>query len=99
MKVTATPDGDQIFSLDVSEDLELENLKALLEFESGVQSSQIVIFHNGVPLSDDKKTLKDYGIKDGDVLLLQRALRSTQPPAPAQLRGKFYPKSLIGKLT
>ena len=89
MKVTATPDGDQIFSLDVSEDLELENLKALLEFESGVQSSQIVIFHNGVPLSDDKKTLKDYGIKDGDVLLLQRSLRSTQPPA--QLRGKLYP--------
>ena len=87
MKVTATLEGDQIFTLDVSEDLELENLKALLEIDSGVQSSQIVIFHNGVPLSDDKKTLKDCGVKDGDVLLLQRALRPTQPPA--QSRGKF----------
>ena len=87
MKVTATLEGDQIFTLNVSEDLELENLKALLEIDSGVQSSQIVIFHNGVPLSDDKKTLKDCGIKDGDVLLLQRALRPTQPPA--QSRGKF----------
>jgi len=85
MKVTATLEGDQIFTLDVSEDLELENFKALLEFECGVQSSQIVIFHNGVPLGDDKKTLNGYGIKDGDVLLIQRALRSTQPPV--QLRG------------
>lgn len=87
MKVSATLEGDQIFTLDVSEDLELENLKALLEIESGVQSSQIVIFHNAVLLGDDKKTLKDYGIKDGDVLLLQRALRPTHPPA--QLRGKL----------
>jgi len=29
--------------------------------------------------------LNGYGIKDGDVLLIQRALRSTQPPV--QLRG------------
>lgn len=79
MKVTTTLDGDQIFTLDVSDDLELENFKALLEFESGIQSSQIVIFHNGVPLRDDKKTLADYGIKDGDVLLMQRALQATQP--------------------
>lgn len=85
MKVTATLEGDQIFTLDVSEDLELENFKALLEFECGVQSSQIVIFHNGVPLDDNKKTLNGYGIKDGDVLLIQRALRPT--PTPAQLRG------------
>lgn len=92
MKVTATLEGDQIFTLDVSEDLELENFKALLEFECGVQSSQIVIFHNGVPLADDKKTLNGYGIKDGDVLLIQRALRSTQPPA--QLRGNLKLKQV-----
>ncbi|KAL9971306.1 hypothetical protein ACROYT_G023816 [Oculina patagonica] len=84
MKVTATLEGDQIFTLDVSDDLELENFKALLEFECGVQASQIVIFHNGVPLGDDKKTMNGYGIKDGDVLLIQRALRSTQPPAQSR---------------
>ncbi|KAJ7393499.1 cyanamide hydratase [Desmophyllum pertusum] len=78
MKVTATLEGDQIFTLDVNDDLELENFKALLQFECHVQSSQIVIFHNGVPLRDDKKTLNGYGIKDGDVLWIQRALQSTQ---------------------
>lgn len=71
MKVTATLEGDQIFNLDVSDDLELENFKALLEFESGVPASQIVIFHNGVIMRDNKKTLCGYGIKDGDVLLMQ----------------------------
>lgn len=87
MKVTATLEGDQIFTLDVSEDLELENFKALLEFECGIQSSQMMIFHNGLPLRDEKKTLNGYGIKDGDVLLIQRVLPSTQPLP--QSRGKF----------
>lgn len=79
MRVTVTLDGDQIFNLVVSDELELENFKALLEVEYGIQSSQIVIFHNGVPLRDDKTTLNGYGIKDGDVLLIQRAMQSTQP--------------------
>lgn len=83
MKVTATLEGEQIFNVDVSDDLELENFKALLEFESGVQSSQIVIFHNGVALRDDKKTLNGYGIKDGDVLLMRRGVLNAQPLPPS----------------
>ncbi|XP_073247415.1 protein DDI1 homolog 2-like [Porites lutea] len=83
MKVTATLEGEQIFNLDVSDDLELENFKALLEFESGVQSSQIVIFHNGVALRDDKQTLNGYGIKDGDVLLMRRGVLNAQPLPPS----------------
>lgn len=78
MKVTVTLGGEQIFNLDVSDDLELENFKAILEFDSGVQASQIVIFHNGVPLQNNKKTLNAYGIKDGDVLLMQRSMPISQ---------------------
>lgn len=83
MKVTTTLEGEQIFNLDVSDELELENFKALLEFESGVQSSQIVIFHNGIALRDDKKTLNGYGIKDGDVLLMRRRVLNAQPLPPS----------------
>ena len=83
MKVTVTLEGEQMFNLDVSDDLELENFKAIVEVDSGVQSSQIVIFHNGVPLQDNKKTLNAYGIKDGDVLLMRRSM-----PLP-QLSGKL----------
>ena len=88
MKVTATLEGNQIFNLDVSVDLELENLKALLEFEIGLSSSQIVIYHNGRALVEEKKTLNAYGIREGDVLLIKRVVQSAQPSA--QSRGKFY---------
>lgn len=84
MKVTATLEGDQIFNLDVSVDLELENLKALLEFEIGLSSSQIVIYHNGRALVEEKKTLNAYGIREGDVLLIKRVVQSAQPSAQSR---------------
>ena len=64
--------SDEIFNLDVTEDLELENFKALLEFETGVPAREIGLVWNGRPLHDDKRTLKNYGIKENDMLLLQR---------------------------
>lgn len=69
MKVTITYE-DNFFPLDVSEDLELENLKALLEFESGVRAADIGVYFNGVALKDMKKALKDYGVKDGEILVM-----------------------------
>ncbi len=72
MHVTITTLNDEIFSLEVSEDLELENFKALCEFETGIVSNEIAILWNGRPLQDEKKTLNQYGIKNGDVLLLQQ---------------------------
>ncbi|XP_041377775.1 protein DDI1 homolog 2-like [Gigantopelta aegis] len=71
MQITVTTLSDQIFTLDVGEDMELENFKALCEFESGVPATEIAILWNGRPLTDNKQTLKQYGVKGGDVLLLQ----------------------------
>lgn len=79
MKVTVTTLSDYIFVLDVSEDLELENFKAFCEVESGFPAPEIVIAYNGRPLMDDKKSLKEYGIKDGDVVILQHMLQSGGP--------------------
>ncbi|PNF29103.1 DDI1-like protein 2 [Cryptotermes secundus] len=76
MKITVTTLSDDIFVLDVSEDLELENFKAFCEVESGYPAPEIVIAHNGMPLLDDKKSLKDHGIRDGDVVILQHMLSS-----------------------
>lgn len=86
MKVTITTLTDQIFTLEVSEDMEVENFKAFCEVESDVPARQIALFFDGRPLSDDKKKLKDYNIRDGDVLLLQRiqgARGQTQPARPS----------------
>ncbi|XP_071052372.1 protein DDI1 homolog 2 isoform X2 [Onthophagus taurus] len=76
MKVTVTTLTDDIFVLDVSEDLELENFKAFCEVESGVPAIESVIAFNGRPLMDNKKSLKELGIKDGDVVILQHMVQS-----------------------
>ncbi|XP_063224007.1 protein DDI1 homolog 2 isoform X2 [Bacillus rossius redtenbacheri] len=77
MKVTVTTLSDYIFVLDVSEDLELENFKAFCEVESGFPAPEIMISFNGMPLLDDKKSLKDLGIGDGDVVILQHMQSSS----------------------
>ncbi|XP_066600814.1 protein DDI1 homolog 2 isoform X2 [Prorops nasuta] len=76
MKVTVTTLSDDIFVLDVSEELELENFKAFCEIESGVPAHEIVIAFNGRPLMDDKKSLRDHGIRDGDAVILQHMHQS-----------------------
>lgn len=84
MHITVTTLSDQIFSLDVSEDLELENFKALCEYEIGISASEIAILWNGRPLHDDKRTLTSYGIKNGDMLLLQHMRGPSQAPNSPQ---------------
>lgn len=76
MKVTVTTLSDDIFVLDVSDELELENFKAFCEIESGVPAHEIVIAFNGLPLMDDKKSLRDHGIRDGDAVILQHMHQS-----------------------
>lgn len=72
MKVTVTSlPTDQIFVLDISEDLELENFKAFCEVEAGFTSADMIVAHNGRPLLDDKRSMKDHGLVDGDVVVLQ----------------------------
>ncbi|XP_030037551.1 protein DDI1 homolog 2 isoform X2 [Manduca sexta] len=76
MKVTVTTLNDEIFVLDVSEDLELENFKAFCEIESGFPAKDITLNFNGKPLLGDKKSLKELGVHDGDVLVLIHMLHS-----------------------
>ncbi|KAJ8737353.1 hypothetical protein PYW07_000624 [Mythimna separata] len=76
MKVTITTLNDEIFVLDVSEDLELENFKAFCEIESGFPAKDIILNYNGKPLLDDKKSLKEHGVHDGDVIVLLHMMQS-----------------------
>ena len=64
--------SDELFNIEVAQDIDLLNFKALCEFECGIPASQIAILWNGRPLHDDKLKLKDYGIGDGEMLLIQR---------------------------
>ncbi|XP_047524325.1 protein DDI1 homolog 2 [Pieris napi] len=76
MKITVTTLNDDIFILDVSEELELENFKAFCEIESGFPAKDISLNFNGKPLLDDKKTLKELGVNDGDIIILIHLVQS-----------------------
>uniref|UniRef100_A0A1A9VXY4 UBA domain-containing protein n=1 Tax=Glossina austeni TaxID=7395 RepID=A0A1A9VXY4_GLOAU len=79
MKITVTTLSDKIFSLDVSEDLELENFKAFCELESHMRSEQMLVVFNGKPLVGNKKPLKFFGIRDGDCVMLEQVQRERPP--------------------
>ncbi|EFA03614.1 protein DDI1 homolog 2 isoform X2 [Tribolium castaneum] len=87
MKVTVTTLTDFIFVLDVSEDLELENFKAFCEVETGFPATEIVIAYNGMPLMDNKKSLKEHGIRDGDAVCLQHMLQHGASQSSFDLQG------------
>ena len=95
MKITVTTLNDEIFSLDVSEDLELENFKVFCEIESGIPSNEILINHNGKPLIENQQSLKALGIADGDIVILQRMFsssneRTSTAPIPKNKRNYHY---------
>ncbi|XP_034671617.1 protein DDI1 homolog 2 [Drosophila subobscura] len=72
MKITVTASDDRLFCLDVSHDLELENLKALCAMEIGAEVDQIVVLFNGRELTNNKHSLQQCGVNDGDFIMLER---------------------------
>ena len=86
MQVTVSATNtDDIYTLEIQDDMELKNFKALCAVESNIPAHELTLFWNGQILDDNKKQMKDYGIKTGDVLLLfvelnlaHQAMRSTR---------------------
>ncbi|KAG1714251.1 Protein DDI1 2 [Nymphon striatum] len=105
MKLTVTTLTEDLLTLDVSDDLELENFKALCECETGIATNDMVILFEGRPLLDSKKSLKDYGLKDNDVVLMQTipAQNQTNPtsrsplPFPIDFSQIQVPSSALGE--
>lgn len=91
MRVSVTTLGDDIFTLEVSDDMELENFKALCELECNIPVSEMALLLNGRPLQDDRMSLEQYGVRDGDVLIVQRmqGARGRAQPAPQRSQGKY----------
>ena len=75
MHLTVTS-NDNVFPLEVPPDLELRDFKAFCEAQSGIPSKEIVILFNGRNLDDENKSLDAYGIKNGDMVYLQRKKKS-----------------------
>ncbi|KAF4079225.1 hypothetical protein AMELA_G00190520 [Ameiurus melas] len=90
--------GETTFALEVSPELELRDFLALCELESGIPAGEIQISHAEQPLRDLTRALGDYGLKDGDVVVLRQAERrpAPQPSFPGLPRIDFSSISVPG---
>nr|XP_020637722.1 regulatory solute carrier protein family 1 member 1 isoform X1 [Pogona vitticeps] len=71
------------FSLQVDADFELQNFRALCELESGIPAAESQIVYAEQPLTDNHRSLASYGLKDGDVVILQQVENANiRPPVP-----------------
>jgi len=94
MRITVTTLSEQTFVLEVPDLMPLKDFKDLCVRESGIQSSEMVVLFNGRPLLDVNRKLKEYGLRDGEfvVLLQVEMLRLAAAPnrqqQPNQQRGQ-----------
>ncbi|KAH8286800.1 hypothetical protein KR018_011744 [Drosophila ironensis] len=83
MKITVTSE-DKVFCLDVPQDLELENLKALCAMEIDADVTHLVVLFNNRELTNDKHSLQQCGVNDGDFILLERRRLAPRPAGSNQ---------------
>lgn len=72
MKITLTTLDGNIFPLEVSDDMEILNLKALCEQETQIPINEMSLSFNGIPLNDDFRSLSSYSLKNNDLIMVQR---------------------------
>lgn len=97
MKLTITTLTDLVFSLEVSDDMELENFKVLCSMESNIDVSRLVAFFNGAPLADPKKSMSSYGIKDGDMILIQEQGKSSGAASTSNVTQQYSEAAVMNQ--
>ena len=85
MKITVTQEEGGVYPLDVNGELTLQDLKALLEMETGVEASEMLLIHNMAPMTEEFKMLADYDVQEGDIIMITQhtgAVSLSNPPTP-----------------
>lgn len=72
MRLSFTNDVGQTYDVEVDPQMELENIMALLEAESGIPPQEQSISFDGRELTNPRATIQECGIRDNSVLLLRR---------------------------
>ena len=80
--------------MEVSGELTLADLKALLEGEVGIAPEDMLLIHNMAPMTDETKPLSDYDVQEGDIVMLTQLTGTINmsdptplyqpPPSPSQ---------------
>ena len=70
MRITITTEAGGVYPLDVSGELTVGDLKALMEVETGMGADQMLLIHNMAPMTDLERTLESYGVQDDDIIMI-----------------------------
>ncbi|KIK82423.1 hypothetical protein PAXRUDRAFT_92659, partial [Paxillus rubicundulus Ve08.2h10] len=78
MRVSFIDDfGNPLTTVDIDSGMELENVMALLEAESGIPVSEQAISFDGRELPNPESTMSALGVTDGALLTLRRKVNNT----------------------
>lgn len=84
--ISITSSGTQLdndlLTLDLPPGLTIKDLKGFIEAETGQSTASQAIFLNGQMLANEKQTLEEAGIRDGEMLAVN--IRQARRPANAQ---------------
>ncbi|KAF1799767.1 hypothetical protein FB192DRAFT_1139216 [Mucor lusitanicus] len=89
MLLTVTTDGEEMYNLDIDNQMAIEDLKALLEAESGVPPQSQHLFFSGKELNEAKKTLEEYGVGENEIIHMQQLASQQQGQASASGGSNF----------
>ncbi|KAL0087120.1 hypothetical protein F4703DRAFT_1550249 [Phycomyces blakesleeanus] len=81
MRIVVTTETDEMYHLEIDSQMAIEDLKALLEVESGISSGQQSLFYDGQLLNEAKKTLEEYKVLQDDLLLMRVITRTNNNPS------------------
>ncbi|KAF9429770.1 DNA damage-inducible protein 1 [Podila epigama] len=75
MRVSILTESGDLHHLEFDSQMEIENIKALLEADCNIPADEQLIFHNEKELQDPKSTLEAYNVAQDDILTLRRKVK------------------------
>ncbi|KAF9584451.1 DNA damage-inducible protein 1 [Lunasporangiospora selenospora] len=76
MRISILTESGDIHTIEVDSQMELENIKALLEADCNIPADEQILLHNEVELSDPKSTLEGNKVVQDDILTLYRRVKN-----------------------
>ncbi|KAF9329534.1 DNA damage-inducible protein 1 [Podila minutissima] len=94
MRVSVLTEEGELHHLEFDSQMEVENIKALIEADCGVPAEDQQIFHNERELVDPKSTLQTHNVHEDDILTLRQKSkqRAVQRPTLGMAPGSAGPE-------
>ncbi|KAF7332703.1 DNA damage-inducible v-SNARE binding protein [Mycena kentingensis (nom. inval.)] len=96
MELTFVTDLGQTFVIEIDPGMELENVMALLEAESGIAVAEQSISYNGRELAAPKSTMRDLGVTENNAMLLLRRKVQNIAGRPVEQDAEMMRLQLLG---